>query len=237
MGITIHYKGKAKSRSAIDECINTLSKTAQNCNWKYELIERVVKGTLYPAWGLGYEFIPSEELITKHQLEYFPLMVTKQNSGYYKIYKTRFANLVREFLRNGSYPSFSIDTVQKGILLYVHPKCDPLLISFDTTTLELIELLFHKTKPDVFYSFASSSCETQFAGFETHRIICGILKWVEQFLEWSDIYDECGFYETQDEKSARTLFYHMRGVIQEIGSVIKEITRDLGLTVTIGDET
>ena len=54
MGITIYYKGKAKSLEAIDALIEHLRKTSERFNWDHELVEEEIKGELCPSWGYGF---------------------------------------------------------------------------------------------------------------------------------------------------------------------------------------
>ena len=58
MGITIHYKGKAKSLEAIDTLIEQLQKTSEKFGWDHGLVEEEIKGELCPSWDTVSGHIP-----------------------------------------------------------------------------------------------------------------------------------------------------------------------------------
>lgn len=232
MGITIHYHGKAKNLEAIDTLIDIFTEIAVASGWQHRIIHDVVKGIYEPWWGIGYGFVPSKEEIVKHKIEFFPEMVSSRCNGYFRLFKTKYQDEVRTALNQGTHPRFSINTKQKGIQIDLHPRCETLCLIFDLKTLELIDYSTDKRNPDVIYGIEGFSCKTQFAGFETHHTVCKLLKMASQYIDFSDIDDESGFFDTGNIEATQREFNVMRLVIQQLGQTLKE----MGMDVVTGDE-
>ncbi len=237
MGITIKYRGKAKSKQTVDVLIDELCAMAYDFGWKYDIvIEEAIKGTLIPFWGMGYGFVPSEEMIKKEHLEFFPKMVSADSTGYYKVYDSAYAEKVRVFLKDGKNPEFPIDTVQRGIWVQPHSKCEALRFLFDMKTLQLVDYTVSPDNPNVIFGMEGNYCKTQFAGFRTHVAVCDLLRWSTQFIDFTSIVDEAGYYETQDYEASQKRFSDMEQALKNFGEILKEVSDQFGLKVTMGGE-
>lgn len=236
MGITIHYQGKGKSRNAIDILTNELAAMAYDFGWKYDVVEEAMIGKFMPAWGMGYGFIPSKEQIKNDNIEFFSKMVSKESNGYFKIYESKYAERVRKAFLEGKMPEFEIDTVQKGLWVQVHSKCEPLKFIFDTKTLDLVDYNRSPDDSNLIYGFEGSYCKTQFAGFHSHVTVCKLIRWSHKYVLFSQIKDEAQYYETQDFEYSYNIYTGMEKELKRVGSELKDIVSKLGLTVKIGDE-
>ena len=232
MGITIHYSGKAKSPEAVDQLIDTLREISEESGWSYHLVNGKVKGKFKPFWGIGYGFKPSEDQILKGGIKFFQLMVSSQCNGYFKIYDTKFAVEVKESLEKGAWPSFTIDTHKKGIQLTLHPKCETLSFIFDLQTLELASYEVYAHSRGIIYGFNGFSCKTQFAGFETHRTVCKLIKMASRYIDYTKVYDESKYYETEDSHASQENFETVDNALK----MFLEVLRGRGMHVTSGDE-
>lgn len=235
MGITIHYWGKAKSLSAIDELIDTLAYFAEEQSWEHWLVNENLKGPFYPNWGHGYGYIPKRRNMKKDGIEYFPKMVSSECNGYFHLYDTRFAEEVRRILRQGKRPTFFIDTVCKGISINLHPRCETLKFCFDLNTLDLANYITSEGSKGV-TGFNGFHCKTQFAGFETHRTVCALIKSTKRYIDYSAICDEAGYYDSQNEGEAKKEFEGMRTRIESFGAILKKIGKERGVEVKVGTD-
>ncbi|MFH1648445.1 MAG: hypothetical protein ABIA11_01775 [Patescibacteria group bacterium] len=236
MGITIHYKGKAKSLEAIDGLIENLKEVAITFRWDYKLIDEEVKGELLPSWGHGYGYIPPKEDMEKEGIEFFPKMISYKCNGYFRIWNSRYTKEVRKAFRRGKSPGFSINTRKKGIWLDVHPKCEILEFTFDVNTLELAGYQKYDHSPGVIYGYDGFFCKTQYAGLQTHILVCKIIKLAEKYIDFSNINDEGDFYHSQDIETARKAFGESTAMIESFGKILKEAGKKMGLRVVAGDE-
>lgn len=232
MGITIHYAGKAKSPEAINQLIDTLREISEESGWSYQLVNGKVMGKFKPFWGIGYGFTPSEDQILKGGIEFFPRMVSSRCNGYFKIYDTKFAVPVKKSFEKGVWPSFTIDTHKKGIHLTLHPKCETLSFIFDLQTLELASYEVYAHSRGIIYGFNGFSCKTQFAGFETHRIVCKLIKMASRYINYTKVYDESKYYETEDSHASQESFESMGNALK----MFLEVLKGKGMHVTSGDE-
>ncbi|MEW6676181.1 MAG: hypothetical protein AB1348_09325 [Nitrospirota bacterium] len=236
MGITIHYKGKAKSLEAIDKLIEELKEVATTLEWSYGIVDEEVKGEFYPSWGYSFGYIPKKEQMEEEGIEFFPKMVSKDCTGYFKIWETKYAEEVRRAFRKGKRPRFFIDTRKKGIWLDVQPKCETLEFTFDLKTLELADYEKYDHSPGVIYGYNGFSCKTQFAGLSAHILVCKVIKLTEKYIDFSKIDDEGEYYYSQDIEKAKKAFGESTAMIESFGSILKEIGKRLGLRVVTGDE-
>lgn len=237
MGITIHYKGKAKSREAIDGLIETLTYFAKEKSWEYWHIDQTLKGRFYPSWGYGFGYVPTPEQVKKYEIEFFPKMVSRDCNGYFNFFETRYADEVRNTFKRGVRPTFHINTKQKGICLNIHPECETLEFSFDLQTLELANYsIIDERNPWEIWGSGGFFCKTQFAGFETHKTVCALIKMTERYIDYADIYDEADFYQTLDEEKTKQEFSDMTARIQDFGKLLQNVAERKGCTVAIGQE-
>ena len=232
MGITIHYAGKAKSHEAVDQLIDTLQEISEDSGWSYHLVQGAVKGPFKPFWGMGYGYIPHKEEMLKGDVTFYPRMVSSKCNGYFKVYETKFTSEVKESLELGVWPSFTIDTYKKGIQITLHPKCETLEFIFDLKTLELASYEVYAHSRGIIYGFNGFSCKTQFAGFETHRIVCKLIKMASRYIDYTKVYDESKYYETEDSHASQESFESMGDALK----MFMELLREKGLNVTSGDE-
>lgn len=232
MGITIHYKGKAKSLEAMDELISMFSEISETSGWKYEVAQRIVRGKYKPFWGIGFGYIPSKEELQNRDIEFFPKMVTAKCNGYFRLFQSKYKERVRASLQKGIYPSFSVDTEQKGIFIDLHPKCETLCFVFDLKTLELINYYTFDDDPGVYHGSGGLCCKTQFAGFEAHKTVCKLIKAASKYIDYSNVDDESGYYDSEDDGDAERMFVAMDKGIREFAQALK----DMGANVTIGPE-
>jgi len=234
MGVTIHYRGKAKSLQAVNSLIDTLECLAKESQWEYWLIDETVRGKFIPSWGIGYGYIPSKEQIKREGIEFFPKMVSPECNGYFQIHDTKYAKEARCSLRKGIPPVFPVDTKRKGICLNLHRRCETLEFTFDLGTLELANYETYEHSPGIVYGYNGFFCKTEYAGFETHQMVCKIIKMAERYIDFSDVYDEAGFYHSRDEEGARRAFGDSAVTIERLGSQLRKTARKLGFKVIIG---
>lgn len=236
MGITIHYKGKAKSRMAIDDLIDTLAYIAAERKWKYRLVHEKVQGMYRPSWGYGYGYIPALEDRGKEGIEFFPKMISENCNGYFRIFDTPFAEAVRRAFSEGRQPQFYIDTWMKGICLDIHPQCETLSFVFNLKSFDLANYDISRKEPHVVVGYNTLFCKTQFAGFETHITVCKIIKMTERYIDYSSINDEAGFYHGQDTSGAQKEFDGMLERIEALNNALTKLGEKRGFKITSGKE-
>jgi len=234
MGITIHYKGKAKSFESIDALIEQLQKTSEKFGWDHGLVEEEIKGELCPSWGYGFGYIPNKEEVEKQNIEYFPAMVTKDCNGYFKLWDSRYQEVYRQAFNKGIWPTFSVDAKTKGIWLDIHPDCETLEFVFDLASLELANYQRHDRTPHLVHYYEGLFCKTQFAGVKAHIAVCKIIELTENYVEYSSIYDEAGFYGTDDIEKATEAFSESSVQIRAFSETLKEIFKGEGLEIISG---
>ncbi|OPY73259.1 MAG: hypothetical protein A4E62_00575 [Syntrophorhabdus sp. PtaU1.Bin002] len=236
MGITIHYKGKAKSLEAVDGLIKELQETAEKLGWEYGLVEKDVKGELSPSWGCGYGYVPSKEQTETEGIEFFPAMVSNGCNGYFRFWESKYAEEVRKAFRSGDQPHFFIDTKVKGIWLNVHPQSETLEFVFDLATLELADYQKYDHTPNLIYGYEGFFCKTQYAGVKIHILVCKIIELTEKYIEYSKVYDEAGFYGTGDMQKAAESFWENTAQIRALGEKLKEMAKGTSVEVISGYE-
>ncbi len=236
MGITIHYAGKAKSLAAITQLINAMTERASIMDWRTSLVNRDVIGKFYPNWGIGYGFVPPEEMIKESKIEFFPDMVSRQCNGYFRIFDTPFAESYRDAFRKGRYPTFKIDTHVKGIILYPHEKCEPLEFTFDLNSLELVNYQVPDDNPEIIYGYNSCSCKTQLARFKTHVMVCETIRLAEKYVDFSKIKDEAEYYHSRDLLAGIKNFNDMMFDIKKFQKFLNDLAKRYGLSAKLGDE-
>ncbi len=214
MGFTIHYSGKAKSRDAIDQLIDILREISEESGWSYYFVHGKVKGKFEPFWGYGYGYVPRVQEMKAGNIHFFPRMIGSKCNGYFKIFDTKYAAHVMDCLGQGTMPTFTIDTMKKGIQLDIHPKCETLSFIFDLSTLELANYEVYAHTRGVVFGYNGFSCKTGFAGSEVHRIVCKLIKMASRFIDYAKVYDESGYYETEDNQAAENKFATMDKLIQ-----------------------
>ena len=235
MGITIHYRGKAKNEKAINDLIEMLEYFAKEQSWEFQFVNEHLKGSFYPPWGYGYGYIPKRERLSEEGIEFFPKMVSTDCNGYFHLFDTQYAEEVRRSLRRGKTPEFTIDTIYKGIYLDVHAQCETLGFCFDMNTLELANYRSSERSKGII-GFNGFHCKTQFAGFEMHKIVCALIKATERYIDYTLIDDEAGFYHMQDDNESRKEFEKMTAMIESFGTKLKEMGKRRGIEVQIGAE-
>jgi len=235
MGITIHYSGKAKSLEAVDKLLDTFTYFAEQQSWEHWLVDEKLKGAFHPSWGYGYGYISKREDMQKGDIEFFPKMVSKDCNGYFRLFDTKYTGEVRRSLRKGKNPAFFIDTTRKGICLNIHPRCETLEFSFDLKTIELANYYTVKGSAGIFGS-NGFFCKTQFAGFETHRTVCALIKATELYVDYDEIDDEAKFYGALSDKEAKASFDEMNDKIATFGKMLKEVGKKRGVAVRVGTD-
>ncbi len=232
MGITIHYRGKAKSLAAIDELIETVKEIALAEGWRYREVDEKVKGKYEPFWGIGYGFIPSRDRMEMEGIEFFPNMISQKCNGYFRLFHTKHVAEVRTSLEQGIWPTFSTDTKRKGIQISLHPKCENLNFIFDLKTLALADYNTYAHHPGIIYGSERFSCKTQFAGFAVHEKVCKLIKIASRYIDFSEIDDESGYYTTGDAQSSKKEFEALGFAIHACVETLKE----MGMETKTGDE-
>jgi hypothetical protein len=99
-------------------------------------------------------------------------------------------------------------------------------------TLELGNYEVYAHSRGIIYGFNGFSCKTQFAGFDVHRIVCKLVKMASRYIDYTKVYDESKYYETEDSHASQESF-------ESVGNALKmfmELLKDKGLHVTSGDE-
>lgn len=232
MGVTIHYAGKAKSHEAIDQLVDTVQEIADASGWSYHLVSGAVKGPFKPFWGMGYGYIPPKEEMLKGDVKFYSRMVSSKCNGYFKVYDTKYALEVKEFLEQGIWPSFNIDTYKKGIQITLHPKCEMLQFIFDLKTLELACYEVYAHSRGIIHGFNGFSCKTQYAGFEVHVIVCKLIKMASRYIDYTKVYDESEYYESEDSQASQESFTSVGKALQ----MFTELLKGKGFDITAGDE-
>lgn len=234
MGITIHYKGKAKSLEAIDGVIGELEEIAKKLNWEHDIIDEEMKGELCPSWGYGFGYVPSEEEIEKEKIEFFPAMISIKCNGYFKIWESKYSEEIRNFFTKGQQPKFFVDTRKKGIWINVHPNCETLEFVFDLKTLELADYQQYDHTPNLIYGYNGLFCKTQYAGVKIHILVCRIIELTEKYIDYSDIYDEAGYYKTKNMQTATEAFCESSAMIKNLGKELEKMFAGKGVEIVTG---
>jgi hypothetical protein len=130
----------------------------------------------------------------------------------------------------------SFYTRKKGIWLNIHPKCETLEFSFDLTTLELADYERYDHSPGVVYGYEGFFCKTQYAGLQTHILVCKIIKLAEKYINFSNINDEGDYYHSKDVEKAEKAFGESTAMIEDFGKILKDTGKRFGLRVVTGDE-
>ncbi len=234
MGITIHYAGKVKSPEAISELSEVLVARAEVLHWQFKLVDQDLKGKFYPSWGHGYGYVPSAEESRRHNIEFFPKMVTPECNGFFRIFDTQYAEGIREGFRAGLWPKFRIDTHLKGIILYPREKCEELKFVFNMKSLELANYEVHDHITNVIYGYNSCWSKTQFAGFRIHVMVCETIRLAEKYVDFSMIKDEAGYYHSRDLMAGIKNFNEMMWSIETLEKFLEEIGKQFGLRATTG---
>ena len=236
MGITIHYAGRAKSLGAIAELTAVMAERTEALHWQSKYIDQDVKGKYYPNWGHGYAYVPPAGEILKNKLEFFPRMITRECSGFFKIYDTQYSEYLREGFGSGLWPKFSIDTHVKGIVLYPHEKCEELRFVFNMNSLDLVHYEWSKDNPGVIHGYNSCWCKTQFAGFKTHVLVCETIRFAGKYIDFSEIKDEAEYYHSRDLMAGIKNFNEMMFNIKNFQKALNDVGKRYGLSAKSGDE-
>ncbi len=95
--------------------------------------------------------------------------------------------------------SFPIDDTLRGILITVHPKSEPVWLTFN----EAGELAYYMPLNDLgeYWEMKSLFTKTQFAGVETHIAVCEFLHYLQDnYFPNLHVYDEAKYFESGDEQ-------------------------------------
>lgn len=100
----------------------------------------------------------------------------------------------------------------KGVLINIHPDCEPLQLYFDSkgylqTPISMVLLLEGKLKPGKPYT----SVKTQFAPPDIHIAIINLLKFLKnRYISDLEVYDEGDYWETGDRELLMERIAHIK---------------------------
>jgi hypothetical protein len=140
------------------------------------------------------------------EIEFFPAMVSKDCTGYFKFFESNYRVDYRNAFRKGTWPRFFVNTRVKGVWLNVHPKCETLEFLFDLATLELVDYEKYDHTPGLIYGYDGFHCKTHCAGVKIHILVCNIIELTEKYIDYSRIDDEAGFHAAKNIKKAIEAF-------------------------------
>jgi hypothetical protein len=69
-----------------------------------------------------------------------------------------------------------------------------------------------------------------------HMVVCEIIRYTEKYIDYSKIYDEAGYYRTQDVQKAAESFWESTAQIKTLGEKLKGIAKGTGLEIISGYE-
>lgn len=119
-------------------------------------------------------------------------------------------------------PELSVDTKVRGIWIGIYPKCDTLEFVFDLATLEPVNYQEYDHVPGIIHSYEKFFCKTQFSGVKIHILACNIIELTEKYIDYSDIHDEAGFYETKNVQKAAEAFWESFSMSKNLGENLKK---------------
>ena len=122
-----------------------------------------------------------------------------------------FENHHTKLLRVRNEEDWDYEGPTKGITLYIHEDCDPIRLEFDRDL------------------YIQEYVKTQFAGFQIHMKVIGLLKNLRQFFNEFEVVDEGEYWETENKIQ---LVKHLRACDEAIAD---EARKHPGAQVKVKD--
>jgi hypothetical protein len=120
---------------------------------------------------------------------------------------------------------FPIDDTMRGFLITVHPKAEPLRLTFN----ESGEMVYYMALNDAgeYWENKLLSTQTQFAGVDTHVAVCEFLHWLqENYLSALQVYDEGGYYESGDANQLARAFDTLDTALDQWQAALENLDSD-----------
>jgi hypothetical protein len=120
---------------------------------------------------------------------------------------------------------FPIDDTLRGFLITVHPKAEPLWLTFNASG----EMVYYMALNDAgeYWENKSLFTKTQFAGVETHIAVCEFLHWLqEHYMSALQVYDESGYYESGDVNQLTRAFDTLDTAMDQLQAALENLDGD-----------
>ena len=116
---------------------------------------------------------------------------------------------------------FPIDDTLHGILITVHPKAEPVWLTFN----EAGELAYYMPLNDLgeYWEMKALFTKTQFAGTETHIAVCDFLHYLQDnYFPGLNVYDEANYFETGNTARADQTIDFLDGVMDRLENALED---------------
>lgn len=120
---------------------------------------------------------------------------------------------------------FPIDDTLRGILITVHPKAEPVWLTFN----EAGELAYYMPLNDLgeYWEMKSLFTKTQFAGVETHIAVCDFLHYLQDnYFSGLNVYDEANYFEAGDPARAEQAIGFLDGIMDRLQTALEDEESD-----------
>ncbi len=114
-----------------------------------------------------------------------------------------------------------IDDFLQGILIFPHPKAEPLALTFNQAG----ELAYYMPLDDLgtYWEIKSLFTKTQFAGLETHSAVCEFLHFLQdQYMPDLHVYDEANYFESGDAARAAQSLDTLDTAMDELQTALED---------------
>ncbi|MBI4670969.1 MAG: hypothetical protein HY741_04800 [Chloroflexi bacterium] len=121
--------------------------------------------------------------------------------------------------------SFPIDDTMRGLLITVHPKSEPVWLTFN----EAGEMVYYMAMNDVgeYWENKSLFTKTHFAGVQTHIAVCEFLHWLQNnYMPGLSVYDEGDYFESGDEQKLAHAFGFLNSIMDRLQDALENPDSD-----------
>lgn len=118
---------------------------------------------------------------------------------------------------------FPIDDTLRGLVINVHPKCEPVWLTFN----EAGELAYYMPLNDLgeYWEMKSLFTKTQFAGIETHLAVCDFLHYLQDnYFPGLHVYDEANYFESGDAARAEQQIGFLNLIMDRLQTALEDET-------------
>lgn len=119
--------------------------------------------------------------------------------------------------------TFPIDDSLRGLIINVHPKCEPVWLTFN----EAGELAYYMPLNDLgeYWEMKSLFTKTQFAGTRTHIAVCNFLHYLQDnYFPGLNVYDEANYFESGDASRAAQQIGFLDSIMDRLQSALEDET-------------